>query len=387
MYTTKQLKIGKTDRLDELAHLAGIVYTQIVVQFWRIVRHSNHWLTEYAMKRLIRNSGLHSQTVQALVEMFYEAMKTWQANRKTDKNVRPPYKRKWYQSIPFKESAIRVKDGMLILSTGKGNEPFSIPWKYEKPKFCEISFNGKEYVINATYAMAEPIHVQGEGVAGIDLGEIHPVTVDTGKRVIIANGKKLRSKRRYQNKVKAHFQSQMDKCKKYSRRWKRLNKAKQRILTKLNNQIKDILHKQTTAIVCTMKEDGVQKVGIGDLKNIRRNSDYGAKVNQKIHQMPVGEVRRMLTYKARRLGMEVETVNEAYSSQTCPKCLKLNKTSDRNYKCEHCGLEYHRDGVGAVNIRSKTKYQKYVSVVGDMIPPVGMRLDAGFRCTSVAKVA
>ena len=60
----------------------------------------------------------------------------------------------------------------------------------------------------------------------------------------------------------------MDKCKKKSRKWKRLNRAKKQTLAKLNNQIKDILHKQTTAIVCAMQQDGVQTVGIGDVRDL-----------------------------------------------------------------------------------------------------------------------
>ena len=83
-YITRQLKIGKTAELDRLAHEAGIVYSQTVVRFWRIVRHSNHWISEYAMKRLIRNNTLHSQTVQGIVETYYESLKSWSKLRRTD---------------------------------------------------------------------------------------------------------------------------------------------------------------------------------------------------------------------------------------------------------------------------------------------------------------
>ena len=386
MYTTKRLKIGKTDRLDEIAHEAGKVYSETLAKHWRIVRHNRHWLSKYAMQKLVRNNNLHSQTVQGIVETFYESLKSWRKLRKTDSTARPPRRRRWYHAIPFKQSAIRLKDGELILSTGKGNEPVIIPWKWDAPKFCEISFDGVEYVLNATYAIKSVSKAKGTGVAGIDLGEIHLAAVDTGKRVIIANGRELRSKRRYQNKVKAKFQSKMDVLVKGSRKWKRLNRAKKRVSRKLDNQIKDILHKQTTAVVRAMIEDEVGTVGIGDTRNIRKNVDRGKYVNQKIHQMPTGKVRSMITYKAARAGMTVELVNEAYTSQTCPKCGKRNKTKGRNYKCE-CGFAYHRDGVGAANIRQRTKYRELVPVVGDMTPPVGIRYRADSRCMSVAKAA
>jgi putative transposase len=384
--TTKQFNIGKPPYLDALAHEAGKTYTQTVITFWRIVRHSGHWLSEYAMQKLIRNDSLHSQTTQGIVDTFYEALAAWKELRKTDPRAKPPHRLHWYHAVPFKESAIKLNDGILRLSTGRGNAPIALPCQWDKPKFCEISFNGKEYVMNAAYPIACNNIATGNGTAGIDLGEIHLAVVDTGKRVIIGNGRELRSKRRYQNKAKAHFQSKMGKCKKRSRRWKRLNKAKKRTLRKLDCQIKDILHKQTTAVVRAMAEDGVRTVGIGDVRDLRQNVDYGKFANQRIHQMPTGMVRHMITYKSERAGMRVELIDESYSSQTCPRCGQRHKPVDRNYRCS-CGFEYHRDGVGAINIRSKTMYRGYVPVVGDMMPPVGIRYYADAPCTSVAKAA
>ena len=314
MYTTRRIKIGKTERLDELAHEAGQVYSAVVVLFWRVIRHNRHWLSKYAMMKLIRGLNLHSQTVQAIIDTFYESLASWHARRKTNPSAHPPRRRRWYHAIPFKESAITLKNGILTLSMGRGGEPITMPWKYAKPKFCEISFSGKEYILNATYVMDVQNQVTGQDTAGIDLGEIHIAAVATGNGVIIANGRELRSKRWYQNKVKAHFSRKMDKRKKGSRRWKRLNKAKKKTLTKLNNQIRDILHKQTTKVVEAMKKDGVSTVGIGDLRDIRQNVDYGKKANQKIHQMPVGKVREMITYKAQRIGMAVRIVDESFTS-------------------------------------------------------------------------
>ncbi|MCY0881770.1 MAG: zinc ribbon domain-containing protein [Firmicutes bacterium] len=46
-------------------------------------------------------------------------------------------------------------------------------------------------------------------------------------------------------------------------------------------------------------------------------------------------------------------ISEAYTSQTCPRCGHLTKVAGRIYRCRACGYQAHRDGVGAVNIRSK----------------------------------
>ena len=149
-------------------------------------------------------------------------------------------------------------------------------------------------------------------------------------------------------------------------------KSKQRQLAKLKNQIKDILHKTTSLIVSTLKSRGVQTLVIGDVRDIRQDLDYGKKANQKLHQWVFGEVRHMLTYKAVRQGMKVELINEAYTSQTCPSCGKRHKPKNRNYRCRHCGFEYHRDGVGSINIRRKYLGDS-TPVVGLMASPVGVR--------------
>ncbi|MDR0491168.1 MAG: transposase [Oscillospiraceae bacterium] len=95
----------------------------------------------------------------------------------------------------------------------------------------------------------------------------------------------------------------------------------------------------------------------------------------------------MITYKAERAGMIVELVNEKYTSQICPRCGMRNKADGRNYRCEKCGFEYHRDGVGAINIRSRTLYREITPVVGVMTPPVGIRYYANPTRTSAAPVA
>ena len=100
-----------------------------------------------------------------------------------------------------------------------------------------------------------------------------------------------------------------------SRRWKRLQQSKNRQLAKIRNQINDILHKQTTALVSTLHKRGVQTLVIGDLRDLRKRVNYGPTANQRIHQMVSGKVRWMLTYKSKMMGMEVVLKDERYTSK------------------------------------------------------------------------
>lgn len=196
---------------------------------------------------------------------------------------------------------------------------------------------------------------------------------------MILNGRLLRSKRRYQNKLKAQIASIQARTKKGSRRWKRLQRSKQKQLKRLDNQIRDILHKESTALVFTLYERGVKTLAIGDVRDIRNHVDYGVAANQRIHQMVTGRTRWMLTYKAKARGISIALQDEKYTSQTCPNCRKRHKPKGREYVCR-CGFRYHRDGVGTWNIREK--YLNCGSVVGVMASPIGIWYKPNMRCSS-----
>lgn len=371
-YTVRKLKIGKTEQLDKLARSAGELYSRTVVSFWRTVRHKNIWMKASSMMRWHNSEDLHAHSADAVVQNFYASLQSWRARRKSDPNAKPPRRRRWFYKITWKPSAIRLKNGKLTLSNGKGNEALIVDWHWDKPRIVEMGWNGSQYELRACYLVEiESQNSQGD-IAGVDLGEIHLAVTHDGINTDIFNGRYLRSVRRYQNKLKAKLSGLIDKKQRGSKSRKRLVKSKQKQLAKLKNQIKDILHKTTSLIVSTLKSRGVQTLVIGDVRNIRQDLNYGKKANQKLHQWVFGEVRHMLTCKAVRLGMKVELINEAYTSQTCPSCGKRHKPKNRNYRCRHCGFEFHRDGVGSINIRRKYLGDS-TPVVGLMASPVGVR--------------
>jgi putative transposase len=121
-----------------------------------------------------------------------------------------------------------------------------------------------------------------ERVAGIDLGEVHMAVSHDGAATHILNGRLLRSKRQYQNKLKAKLQHRIATKKRGSKRHKRLVKSKQRQLGKLKHQIKEVEHKQTTRLISTLHREGVQTLVIGDVRDIRQENDVGSTNNQKI---------------------------------------------------------------------------------------------------------
>lgn len=379
-YFVRKLNIGKSQELDNLALAAGELYSSALASFWRTVRKKDLWIKPSSMMRWRNSEKLHAHSADAVVQTFYGSLKSWRQRRKSDPKARPPRKRRKFYKVQWKDSAIRIKDGYLILSNGKSNNPLRIRWHWGSPKLIEMGWNGAEYELRVCYLKLNPQPIKSGITVGIDLGEVHMAGAHTGKETFILNGRGLRSKRRYQNKLKAQLSRLIDTKKRGSRRRKQLARSKQQQLTKMDNQIRDILHKQTTKLISVLKNRGTQMVVIGDVRNIRNGLDYGSRANQKLHQWVHGKLRWMLTYKAEQEGMQVVLQDEAYTSQECPQCGKRHKPTGRWYKCK-CGFEYHRDGVGAINIRKK--YLGCGQVVGEMAPPIGLRHSPHAQCSSV----
>lgn len=375
MYQVRRVNIGKTKQLDELAHECGNLYSQTVIFFWRTVRHKGIWLKPKHLMRLFTSKKLHAHTADACVQAFFAGLKSWRERKKDgDPDAHPPRKRKRYFRIEYKRSAMVLKDGKLRLSNGKGNEPLVLTWPWDLPNTVVIHWTGTQYEAIATYEQECPYgpFMPGE-VAGVDLGEVHMAVAHDGTHTHILNGRYLRSKVQYRNKLQAKLNSRIDgRMKKGSRRRKKLIASKKRQLRKIKNQIKDVEHKQTSKFITALHQAGVQTLVIGDVRDIRQDNDVGHTNNQKIHQWSHGSVRFKLTYKAERLGMAVALQDEHYTSRTCPQCRYVrSKVKGRVFRCPKCGWTYHRDGVGAVNIRQK--YLGSFPVVGAMAPPIGMR--------------
>ena len=353
-YTVRRVRIKSSEQLDALAFACGSLYSQTVTWFWRTVKRQGIWLKPSSMMRWLNSDQMHAHTADATVQAFYSSLDSWRARSKKDPNAKPPRRRRRFFRIEYKSSAIRHRNGQLILSNGRNLPPTVLAWQWSAPKTVVIrrrETGGYEAI--ATYRIAKAEPVKTGRVAGVDLGEIHMAVVHDGEQCTILNGRYLRSKRHYQNKLKAKLSAKIDRKVKGSKRRKRLIRSKRRQLAKLKNQIRDIEHKMSSKLVSTLQSRNVQTVVIGDVRDIREDLDYGKKSNQKLHQWSHGKMRFYTTYKSQRVGMEVKLQEERYTSQECPQCRHRHKPKGRVYHCRKCDFCYHRDGVGSWNIRQK----------------------------------
>ncbi|OAA31584.1 transposase [Kosmotoga arenicorallina S304] len=372
----------------ELMQLAGRIYSKTVSIIKKTHKRKGFWLsintTQKYILRWAQDIPLHSQTKQALVEKYFEALKGYFKARKTNSDLKPPFRTPKYFVVIWKNQAVRLlKDGTLRLSMGNGRNPLyvltTLPQGVDIRR-VELVYDRKQdqYFFSVAVAFESKTEQLGNKVAGVDLGVIHPIVASTEDQTILYNGGELNAKLQYRNKKHAEFQRKLSKKKPGSRRYRKLVKAKRMFLKKTQNQINDILHKYTTHLVGWCLSQGIGTIAVGDLRGIRDRVDYNSTANQKIHQWLFRKVSDLIKAKAETVGVKVVFARESYTSQTCPVCGAKHKTSTRNFKCPDCGFMGHRDAVGAFNIIKK--YTGESLVVGSLAYPVGVRYSSHLCC-------
>ena len=80
--------------------------------------------------------ALHSQSVQACSDSYFDSLKSFFEVRKSDPDAKPPKRTRKFFKVRWKSGAICLKDGQLILSNGKGREPVILENVREKTELC-----------------------------------------------------------------------------------------------------------------------------------------------------------------------------------------------------------------------------------------------------------
>lgn len=240
-------------------------------------------------------------------------------------------------SLPIMIDGNAKKTPIRALLTDKNNRNFDLLTH----KLGTLRITRKSNKWMAQISVTIPT-VQGTGlkIMGVDLGlKVPAVAVTEDEKVrFFGNGRENKYKKRkfrsvrqaLGKKKKLHaIRSSKDK----EQRW-----------------MKDQDHKISRAIVNFAKDNKISVIRLEQLANIRQTTRTSRKNEKNLHTWSFYRLSQFIEYKANVEGIKVEYVNPAYTSQTCPKCSERNKAQDRKYKCK-CGLEKHRDVIGAMNIR------------------------------------
>jgi len=372
MYRGKNVKFKTSkfhlDRLFECNRESSKIWNMCLDLSREYMINNGKWISKSQLQAATKNKALlHSQSIQAVCHKYLEGRDSARKLRVNGHiKARYPYKKKHnYNTIWVGKSFKIFPNGRIELSLGIQNGKRTLPivvrvnpkdLPYGDIKEIELCYDNGLYLALTYDDLEDEKECNGVNSAGVDLGEIHSIAgfANNGEAIIIT-GRKLRSINRLRNKKVAEIQRKQSKCKKYSKQWKKYQRAKRYILSKSSAQIKDALHKGTKQFVDWCLEQDIKEVYIGNPEGVQRNTKGKKKklVNQKLSNWSFGKHKSYLKYKLESKGIYVEFVDESYTSQTCPVCKRRKKVKGRIYKCR-CGYHEHRDIHGGRNILSKS---------------------------------
>ncbi len=344
-------------------------------------REQGRWMSDSDLRAMTKGGvyHLHSQSIQVLGQKLLANVETARALRKQQAaagvpvDAQYPYKDKPYQTVTWKDQAVRRGRGTLILPNGRGQLDLVVPlparYHHLHIRTVELLWRADHYEVAITVEHpAAAVSRPAGPVAGVDLGEINiAAAVTSAGAGLVINGRYLRSIKRLRNKRHAELTSKRDHCREGSRRWKRLTAAKARASATFYRQQRHVLHTASTRLVRWLDGQAVGHIAIGDVRDIADGTDKGRKQNQKLSQWAHGQFVGYLTYKAHALGITTEQIDEAYSTRTCSACGFCHERSPRGrvFRCQQCQTVLHRDANGAANICSRSITGGYGNVQPD----------------------
>jgi len=372
---------------------AGRLWTTLVSVHAQ-ARDEGRWLSASDLEQATKGGqyALHSQSVQALCQKCAANVATATELRRQELaeagRIQTAYPRhpKAYQTVVWKDQALQIlPSGELRLPSGGQRPPLllpTMPAEYQGADLrrAELTWRADHYELCLTLDTSEPLPPVREvgTLAGVDLGEVHIAAVTTTNRhALVVSGRMLRACKQWRNKVHSVLQEQLSRCQPGSRRAKRLLRRKAQVSAKLYRQQRDIQHQAARKVVDFCAQEGVSRIAVGDVRDIQTGVSLGKQTNQKISQWPHGQFVRYLREKTARRGIQVEWIDEAYSTKTCSKSGHVHQYAPRGrrFRCSGCGAQIHRDVNGANNICSKAVHGVYAKVQADTVKylrPIGV---------------
>ena len=367
--TLRRLDTETLALCETLRREAGRCWTDLV-QAHVAARARGTWLTEADLKGLTKGGryALHSQSVQFLCEQLIANVDTTRQNRAAGaSDAKYPYREKAYQTVIWKGQWIRLVDGQLILPNGRKQRDLilPLPTRFHGATIRQVALTWRADHYELCLTIDEPPDpgVRTDGItAGVDLGEINIAAVVTEQgAALVLNGRYLRSVKRLRNKRHSTLNAKLSRCRKGSRRWKRLKRRKAQASAQFYRQQRHILHTASKRLADFARQQGVTRLAIGDVRDIANDTNKGRKTNQKLSQWARGQFEAYVRYKARRFGCITAHLPEDSSTRTCSACGYVHASAPRGrvFRCSGCSATVNRDANGGANICSRAVFGTY----------------------------
>jgi putative transposase len=296
--------------------------------------------------------ALHSQSVQMVVAAFLANIDTTRALRQSHPQMKMkyPWREKRFYPVKWPAQAVSREQGRVVLPMGRGRPSIVLPLDLpENSGACTLVWN-TGFELHVCLEVPQAVQVPGDKHATVDLGEIHlaAVTTNTGKAMIVT-GRGIRSLKRQRQQQLGKIARKQVRCTKYSRRWKKLQRAKNKLCRRSERRVRDMRHKATRQVIAFCVQEQVGTLFIGNPHGVR-NKDNGRHHNQRMSLWEYGKDIDYLTHKSQQAHIASFTGSERGTSSRCPNCGYKHKPKNRQWNCKECHFSGHRDLVGSVNM-------------------------------------
>jgi putative transposase len=321
------------------------------------------WPGRNALQKATKGQfALHSQSVQMVVHAFLANIETTRKLRQTHPQMQMnyPWREKRFYPVKWPAQAVSRENGRVVLPMGKGRASLVLPLDLPLTSgACSLVWNNG-FELHVCVETQEAEESPGSVHATVDLGEIHLATVSTNTgEALIVTGRGIRSLKRQRSKQLGKIAKKQSRCKQHSRRWRKLQRAKNKIKARAERRIRDLRHKATSKVIDFCQEKQVGSLFIGNPEGVRKRAS-GRHHNQRMSLWEYGKDIDYLTQKSKQAHIMSFTGSERGTSSQCPVCGHKHKPKGRNWACRTCGFTGHRDIVGSVNMH-KLAYGQQVS--------------------------
>ena len=218
----------------------------VCVQAHRRARMSHaHWPNQTDLQQLTRGRfALHSQSVQAVFRSFLGTIETTCKLRREHPEMRMkyPWRTKRFYPVHWPAQAVSVEQGRAVLPMGRGRPSLVLPLALpELEGACTLVWN-YGFELHVCLEVPQADHSPGSVQAIVDLVEIHLAAATTSTGVaLIVTGCGIRSLKRQRNRQLGQLAKKQSRCQKHSRRWKKLQRARNKVCRRAERRVRDPL--------------------------------------------------------------------------------------------------------------------------------------------------
>ena len=338
----------------------------------------DHGNLKHELKGHTNYNGLHSQSSQRVLEELAEAFNSWYGS--DDKRDNPPgyRKRNYYDdegrrvheehprsTVTWKQNGIRhdSKNNRVRLSKGANHKEHPRAREYilveyeirpgvtvenlQQVRAVYDKANGRWELHLVCTDEVETPDAPGNETAGVDLGicNFAAVAYSTDEADLYPGNRLKQDGYYFPKEIAKCDDSGGDRATRLHHTW--------------SERRTHFFHSLAKHIVQRCIEKGVGRINIGDLDGVREDADgesknWGRHGNLDLHGWAFDRFTKILTYKAKVEGIEVDDVSERDTSKTCCVCGREDDSQrvERGlYVCEECDAAFNADVNGAENIR------------------------------------